>query len=97
MKRAGDVIGVPQWQIDPMAAWEDLNTVSPDQERMNDAADAMNVAIIRIQECISWCDHASGCVDGMQEADRIVSMINSLEDLQNDMEQLQKKLAEGGE
>lgn len=97
MKRAGDVIGVPKWQIDPLAEWEDLNTLTPDEERRKDAADSLNVAIIRMGECISWIDHASGAVDGMPEADRIMSFINTLEDLQNDLEKLQKKLAEGGE
>ena len=97
MKRAGDVIGVPQWQIDPMSEWEDLNTSTPDQERKKDAADSLSVAISRLQECISWIDHASVDVDGMPEADRIMSFINSLEDVQSDLETLQKKLAEGGE
>ena len=97
MKRAGDVIGVPQWQADPLAAWEDMHTPTPDQERRKDAADSLNVAIIRLSECISWIDHASGCVDGMPEADKILSFINTLEDLQIDLDKLQKKLAEGGE
>lgn len=97
MKRAGEVIGVPQWQIDPMSEWEDLNTLTPDQERRKDAADSLKVAIIRLCECISWMDHASGDVDGMPEADRIMSFLNSLEDLSCDIEKLQKKLAEGGE
>jgi hypothetical protein len=97
MKRAGDVIGVPQWQTDPLEQWEQMHKLSPDQERMKDAADSLSVAIIRLGECISWIDHASGDVDGMPEADRIMSFINSLEDLQSDLEKLQKKLAEGGE
>ena len=97
MKRAGDVVGVPQWQIDPLAEWEELNAPIPDQERRKDAADSLSVAIIRLQECISWIDHASGDVDGMPEADRIMSFINSLEDVQSDLETLQKKLAKGGE
>lgn len=97
MKRAGDVIGVPKWQIDPLAEWEELNAPIPDQERRKDAADSLSVAIIRLQECISWIDHASGDVDGMPEADRIMSFINSLEDVQSDLETLQKKLAKGGE
>ena len=96
-KRAGDVMGVPQWQIDPLAEWELLNTHTPDQERRKDAADSLKVAIIRLGECISWIDHASGDVDGMPEADRIMSFLNSLEDLSCDIEKLQKKLAEGGE
>lgn len=97
MKRAGDVVGVPHWQMDPLSEWEAINTLTPDQERMKDAADSMNVAIIRLEECISWVDHASGNVDGLPAADRIMSFINSLEELQNEMETLQKKLAEGGE
>jgi len=97
MKRAGDVIGVPQWQIDPLAAWEEMHTLTPDQERRKDAADSLSVALIRLQESISWMDHASGDVDGMPEADRIMSFLNSLEDLSCDLEKLQKKLAEGGE
>ena len=97
MKRAGDVIGVPQWQIDPMTEWEMINTPTPDQERMKDAADSLNVAIIRLKECISWCDHASGAVDELPAADKIISFINSLEDVLIDVEKLQKKLAEGGE
>lgn len=97
MKRAGDVIGVPKWQIDPLAKWEELNAPIPDQERRRDAADSLSVAIIRLHECISWIDHASGDVDGMPEADRIMSFINSLEDVQSDLETLQKKLAKGGE
>lgn len=96
-KRAGDVIGVPQWQIDPMTEWEMINTQTPDQERRKDSADSLSVAISRLQECISWMDHASGDVDGMPEADRIMSFLNSLEDLSCDIEKLQKKLAEGGE
>ena len=97
MKRAGDVIGVPLWQTDPLAAWEEMHTLTPDQERRKDAADSLSVALIRLQECISWIDHASGDVDGMPEADRIMSFINNLEDLSCDLEKLQKKLAEGGE
>ena len=97
MKRAGDVIGVPLWQCDPMAAWEDLNMLSQEQERKKDAADSLNVAKIRLDECISWCDQASGDVDGLPVADRIMSIINSLEELQSEMEKLQKNLSEGGE
>ena len=97
MKRAGDVIGVPLWQTDPLEAWERMHTVSPDQERRKDAADSLSVANSRLSDCISWIDHASGCVDGMPEADRIMSFINSLEDLQNEIVKLQQKLAEGGE
>jgi len=97
MKRAGDVIGVPLWQIDPLAEWEMLNTPTPEQERRKDAADSLSVAISKLKECILWIDHASGDVDGMPAADRIMSFINSLEDVQSDMEKMQKKLAEGGE
>ena len=97
MKRAGDVVGVPQWQTDPLVEWEQIHTHTPDQERMKDAADSLAVAIIRLQECISWCDHASGDVDGLPVADRIISFINCLEDAQIDIENLKKKLAEGGE
>ena len=97
MHRAGDVIGVPQWQTDPENQWEYMHTLTPDQERRKDAADSLSVALIRLSESISWIDHASGDVDGMPEADRIMSFINSLEDVQSDLETLQKKLAEGGE
>ena len=97
MKRAGDVIGVPQWQDDPLAQWEALNTLTPDQERMKDAADSMQEAINRLGECISWMDSAAFYVDGMPAADKIISMMNSMDELQSEIEKLQKKLAEGGE
>lgn len=97
MKRAGDVIGVPHWQDDPLAQWEAMNTPSPDQERKKDAADSMKEALNRLGECISWMDSAAFYVDGLPVADRIISMMNSMDDLQCEVEKLQKKLAEGGE
>ena len=97
MHRAGDVIGVPRWQIDPQSEIGILNIITPDQERRKDAADSLRVAIIRLQECISWIDQASGDVDGMPETDRIMSFINSFEDQQTELEKLQKELAGGGE
>lgn len=96
MKRAGDVVGVPHWQMDPLSEWEAINTLTPDQERMKDAADSLREAGIRLGECISWMDSAAFYVDGMPAADKIISMMNSFEELQNEMETLQKKLAEGG-
>jgi hypothetical protein len=97
MKRAGDVIGVPQWQDDPLEQWEQMHKLSPDQERMKDAADSMKEAITRLGECISWMDSAAFYVDGLPVADKIISMMNSMDDLQCEVEKLQKKLAEGGE
>ena len=97
MKRAGDVTGVPDWQIDPLAEWERLNAPAPDQERKKDAADSLGEAIKRLSESISWTDSAAFYVDGLPVADKIISLMNSMDDLQNELENLQKKLAEGGE
>ena len=97
MKRAGDVIGVPDWQTDPLAEWEQMHTLTHDQERKKDAADSLGEAIKRLSEGISWTDSAAFYVDGLPVADKIISLMNSMDDLQNELEKLQKKLAEGGE
>lgn len=97
MKRAGDVIGVPQWQTDPENQWEYMHTLTPDQERMKDAADSLSAAIRHLDSCISWIDDAAFSVDGMSAADKIISIMNILDEARSDLEKLQKKLAEGGE
>ena len=94
MKRAGDVIGVPQWQTETLLTG--LENQNADQEIKKDAADSLREAGNRLGECISWMDSAAFYVDGLPEADKIISMMNSLEDLQNEIEKLRKDLEKGG-
>ena len=96
MKRAGDVVGVPQWQINPTASLDDLISRDPDQERRRDAADSLREAVESLGKCISWLDSSAFYLDGMPEAYMIISVMDSLEDIQNNLEQLQKTLR-GGE
>ena len=92
MKKAGDVAGVPQWQTETLLT----GLENQDQEIKKDAADSLREAGNRLGECISWADSAAYYVDGMPEADRIISLINSMDEIQRELEKLMNELG-GGE
>ena len=96
MQRAGEVKGVPQWQSDPLAQWESDNAPEPDANMRKQAAEAVRDAISRLMGSVTMCDIAYSYMDGLPVADKLVSIINSMEDLQHELSGIHKELG-GGE
>ena len=91
MARAGDVVGTPDWQVDAMweadaaAEWERLNEPDPAEDQMKEAAGLISKGLSRIDDGLGWISDAVAILDGTPMADKVQSLMESIEDLAVDL------------
>lgn len=97
MKRAGDVIGTPDWQLDTYVetehanAWEKLNRPS----EMQPVSSKIGEALKMIHKAESLLAEAASMVEGSYFDTRITSLMNSLEDLDFEIDKLNDNVKKG--
>ena len=91
MARAGDVVGTPDWQVDAMweadaaAEWERLNEPDPAEDQMKESAGLISTGLSRIDDGLGWISDAVAILDGTPMADKVQSLMESIEDLAVDL------------
>ena len=89
------------WQIDLMiareadAAWNRLNSPDPDADRMKKASVEMKAADEFLSIVTDRLAEAMGVLDGTPMADKVVSFLTQIEDIQCDLFPLTEKYGRG--
>ena len=83
------------WEADAAAEWERLNAPDPDDGKLTDAAYYMGYGKDKIEEALDELATAAKRAEGTVAYDRIVSLIDALDDLSSEIHILKIKLEEG--
>ena len=83
------------WEADAAAEWERLNADEPVEDKLKGASDAMYSAWEKISDALDYLATAAEKVDETPAYDKVVSLLNDLEDLQCDIHEMKENWERG--
>lgn len=83
------------WEADAAAEWERINTPTEEEEALKEAALSMTEAEDHMAEAIDLMLDAIKAAEGTVAEDRIVSLMDGLEDLRIEIKFLADKVRKG--
>ena len=101
IKRAGDVVGTPDWQLDIMfenesaRLWEHLNRPDPEEDRMKKAAVDLRAACEFLTFASDRMADAMNVLHDTPMADRVKSFLQNQEEMTIDLYDLCEKYERG--
>lgn len=101
VKRAGDVVGTPDWQLNLMIEnererlWERYNAPDPSDDQMRKAAVHINSAVEFLSITNDRLVDAMDCLKDTTLSDKVRSFLDQLEDIQCDLFEMGKKYGRG--
>lgn len=101
IRKAGDVVGTPDWQLDRMIenerdqAWEKQNAPDQYEKQMKEAATDLEKAVAAIRIVIDHLSDASVMLTGTPMQAKIYSFIDSIEDMKYDLWSLSMRWGRG--
>lgn len=87
--------GQAEWEADAAEQWERQNTPHSHEVQMVNAAKRMRIGAMKVGNCIDDLVGAIKILGDTQEADKVSSLVNDLENLWSDLNALQRKYAKG--
>ena len=102
MKRAGDVQGTPDWQLDRMIemdmamTWEQQNRDVKEERMLRQALPDMEVAVETLRGAIHSLNAAYTLLENTPTGDKVISVMDGLEDTLCDLKTL-RDICEGRE
>lgn len=103
IKRAGDVIGVPGWQLELMAGAEDAKKWAEQGEqddplkkfsfdKLNWAYSSLTVAKLDMESIINYTSDAMQAIKGTDESDRLAEICDAVSDLHFELVNIMQKI-----
>lgn len=83
------------WEADAAAEWERINEPDMDAERIKDAAELVNNAYDSMANAIQWLYEASKEAEGTLAEDKVISIMDDLEALHDDVLSLKIRMKRG--
>ena len=106
IKRAGDVIGTPGWQLDLMAGSDDAKKWAEQEaqqnpfdrftfDKLNWAYSSLTVCKVEMESVVNYADDAKKTICGTDEAKRLAEICDTISDLRYEIITMMQKIHKG--
>ena len=83
------------YEMECARIWEQINMADPNENKLIEAAHSLNIAIEHLNTAVDWVADAAQELSGTTMEDRVMSLVQDIEDIICDLKEMQKRWKRG--